>query len=42
MWYRRNAKEGTYNWDEFPDIDLRKVLSEQGFREYVLKNFKSK
>ena len=38
-WYRRKPK-GLYNWDAFPDKNLKKILSEKGFRSFVKVNFK--
>jgi len=35
-WSRRNSKkENTYYWDSFPDADLRKQMTEKGFRKYI-------
>ena len=34
-WVRRNAPKGTYLWDSFPDKELSKELSEEGFFEFV-------
>ena len=38
-WYRRHSKKGTHNWDEFPDAELRKKLSEDDFRKFALDTF---
>lgn len=35
-WSRRNSKkENTYYWDSFPDADLRKQMTEKGFRKFI-------
>jgi hypothetical protein len=41
MWNRRKSSKGTYFWDEFPDSDLKRNLSEKGFRKFI-KNFYNK
>ena len=39
-WFRRHSKKGTYNWDEFPDEELKNEMSEKDFREFALETFK--
>ena len=39
-WVRRNSKKGTYLWNEFPDDNLKKHLSEEGFLKFTENHFK--
>ena len=39
-WFRRHSTKGTYNWDEFPDEELKNEMSEKDFRKFALKTFK--
>ena len=34
-WFRTFAKTGATNWDAFPDINARTVLSESGFQDFI-------
>jgi hypothetical protein len=39
-WKRRRSSKGDYFWDEFPDENVRKHLSEDGFREFIKDYYK--
>lgn len=45
-WFRIYARNGATNWNTFPDDELRKELSEDGFRDYIInwirQNFQKK
>ena len=36
-WFRIHASNGRTNWDDFPDVELRPRLSEDGFRDYIVR-----
>lgn len=40
-WFRIFANNGKTNWEAFPDSILREKLSENDFREYLLKHIKN-
>lgn len=35
-WFRTFAATGKTNWEAFPDVSLRKKLSEDGFRTFII------
>ncbi len=34
-WFRSFSKKNEFNWGKFPDEEAKKLLSEEGFREFV-------
>jgi hypothetical protein len=34
-WFRSFSMKSEFNWAQFPDEEMRKLLSEEGFRKYV-------
>lgn len=38
-WFRRFAQKGTYNWNNFPDEIVRKNLSEDKFKEFLVEHY---
>ena len=40
-WVRRNSTKGIYLWSKFPDKNLKKHLSEEGFSKFTKNHFKN-
>lgn len=40
-WYRSDAKTGKCMWENFPDSELRNILSEEGFRKFATEYLES-
>ena len=40
-WYRRDPKNNTDNWVNFPDEEAKKVLNEKGFQNFIVEKMKT-
>lgn len=40
-WYRRNTNSNICNWENFPDEEARKLLSEEGFQDFIREKMKT-